>query len=102
MKRIGIVAKTDRAEARGVVERLLAWCEERDLQPFLEKETAGLCPEARATAGCQTQLPRPGGFLPGPRGGGAPPSIGPPGGRPRRPPPRPHFGRPRLPHRPHR
>ena len=41
MKRIGIVAKTDRAEARGVVERLLGWCEERGLQPFLEKETAG-------------------------------------------------------------
>ena len=40
MKRIGIVAKTDRAEARGVVERLLAWCGERDLQPFFDKETA--------------------------------------------------------------
>src|SRR5215510_15167204 len=57
MKRIGIVAKTDRAEARGVVERLLAWCEERGLQPFLEKETAGLCPEARATAVRKPDLP---------------------------------------------
>jgi NAD+ kinase len=57
MKRIGIVAKTDRAEARGVVERLLAWCEERGLQPFLEKETAGLCPESRATAVRKPDLP---------------------------------------------
>jgi len=57
MKRIGIVAKTDRAEARAVVERLLAWCEERDLQPFLEKETAALCPEARATAVRKPDLP---------------------------------------------
>src|SRR6266508_4345419 len=57
MKRIGIVAKTDRAEARGVVERLLAWCGERDLQPFFDKETAGLCPEARVTSVLKPALP---------------------------------------------
>jgi NAD+ kinase len=57
MKRIGIVAKTDRPEARGVVERLLAWCGERGLQPFLDKETAGLCPEARATSVLKPDLP---------------------------------------------
>src|SRR6266481_6433995 len=57
MKRIGIVAKTDRAEARGVVERLLAWCSERDLQPFFDKETAGLCLEARVTSVLKPELP---------------------------------------------
>jgi NAD+ kinase len=57
MKRIGIVAKTDRAEARGVVERLLAWCGERDLQPFFDKETAGLCSEARVTSVLKPELP---------------------------------------------
>jgi NAD+ kinase len=57
MKRIGIVAKTDRAEAREVVGRLLAWCGERDLQPFLEKETAGLCPDAKATSVRKPDLP---------------------------------------------
>ena len=57
MKRIGIVAKTDRAEARGVVERLLAWCGDRDLQPFFDKETAGLCPEAHVTSVLKPELP---------------------------------------------
>jgi NAD+ kinase len=49
MKRIGIVAKTDRDEARAMVPRLLDWCAERHLAPVLEKETAGLVP-GRATA----------------------------------------------------
>lgn len=49
MKRIGIVAKTDREEARAMVPRLLDWCAERHLAPVLEKETAGLVP-GRATA----------------------------------------------------
>jgi NAD+ kinase len=48
VKRIGIVAKTDREEARAMIPRLLDWCAERRLAPVLEKETAGLIP-GRAT-----------------------------------------------------
>jgi NAD+ kinase len=57
MKRIGVVAKTDRADAREVVERLLAWCAERGLQPVLEKETAGLCPDSQAATARKPDLP---------------------------------------------
>jgi NAD+ kinase len=57
MKRIGVVAKTDRADAPGVVERLLAWCAERGLQPVLEKETAGLCPDAQTVTARKPDLP---------------------------------------------
>src|SRR5262249_60946525 len=91
MKRIGIVAKTDRAEARAVVERLLAWCEERDLQPFLEKETAALCPEARATAVRKPDLPRPVDLVLVLRGGGTPLSMARPVGDPGPPTPAPHL-----------
>src|SRR5262249_59315071 len=47
MKRVGIVAKTDREEARTTVAQLLGWCAERGLAPFLDKETAALRPEPR-------------------------------------------------------
>ena len=57
MKRIGVVAKTDRRDAREVVERLLAWCGERGLHPILEKETAGLCPDAPAATARKPALP---------------------------------------------
>jgi NAD+ kinase len=57
MKRIGVVAKTDRADAPGVVERLLAWCAERGLQPVLEKETAGLCADAQTVTARKPDLP---------------------------------------------
>ena len=57
MKRIGVVAKTDRADAREVVERLLAWCAERGLQPVLEKETAGLCLDSQAATARKPDLP---------------------------------------------
>src|SRR6266545_5247962 len=57
MKRIGVVAKTDRADAREVVERLLRWCAERGLQPVLEKETAGLCPDMPAATARKPDLP---------------------------------------------
>jgi NAD+ kinase len=57
MKRIGVVAKTDRADAREVVERLLAWCVEHGLQPVLEKETAGLCPDTQAATARKPDLP---------------------------------------------
>jgi len=57
MKRIGIVAKLDRPDAAGVVARLLAWSAERGLQPVLEKETAGLCPDAQAATARKPDLP---------------------------------------------
>src|SRR5207244_5298817 len=57
MKRIGIVAKPDRPDAAGVVARLLDWCAERGLQPVLEKETAGLCPDAQASTARKPDLP---------------------------------------------
>src|SRR6266508_195405 len=57
MKRIGIVAKTDREDARTVVPRLLQWCLARGLQPIVEKETAALCPEAAVTTARKPDLP---------------------------------------------
>lgn len=56
MKRIGIVAKTDREEARAMVPRLLDWCAERRLAPVLEKETAGLVPGRPAVAVAKPEL----------------------------------------------
>jgi NAD+ kinase len=57
MKRIGVVARVDRPDAADVVHRLLAWCAERELQPVLEKETAGLCPDAHAATARKPDLP---------------------------------------------
>ena len=57
MKRIGIVAKTDRQEARTVVPQLLEWCRARGLQPLCEKETAGVCPEAAVATAMRPELP---------------------------------------------
>ncbi|HEY7868904.1 MAG TPA: NAD(+)/NADH kinase [Methylomirabilota bacterium] len=57
MKRLGIVAKTDREEARTVLPRLLEWCAARDIQPVLEKETAGLCPEVTTPTAGRPELP---------------------------------------------
>ena len=57
MRRLGIVAKTDREEARTVVPQLLAWCAARGIQPVLEKETAGLSPEATAPTVGRPELP---------------------------------------------
>lgn len=57
MRRIGIVAKTDRDEARVVVPRLLEWCAARGLSPVLEKETAGLVPATTAPAVAKPELP---------------------------------------------
>jgi len=57
VKRLGIVAKTDRDEARTVVPQLLEWCAARGIQPILEKETAGLCPQATCGAVGRSELP---------------------------------------------
>ena len=40
MKRIGIVAKTDRDEARTVLPQILDWCGPRGLTPVLESSGA--------------------------------------------------------------
>lgn len=57
MKRLGIVAKTDRAEARTVVPQLLEWCAAHGIQPVLEKETSALCPEAAVATAGRAELP---------------------------------------------
>jgi NAD+ kinase len=57
MRRIGVVAKTDRAEARTVLPELLAWCGRRGLEVVLEKETAGLCPDAPVPGVPRGELP---------------------------------------------
>src|SRR6266542_946733 len=57
MRRIGIVAKTDREEARTVVPELLKWCLARGLQPLCEKETAAICPEAAVATARKPELP---------------------------------------------
>ena len=57
MKRIGIVAKTDRDEARTVLPQILDWCGPRGLTPVLEKETAGLCPATPAAVASKPELP---------------------------------------------
>ena len=57
MKRLGIVAKTDRDEARTVVPQLLDWCAARGIQPILEKETAGVCPQATCGVVGRSELP---------------------------------------------
>ncbi|HZV94363.1 MAG TPA: NAD(+)/NADH kinase [Candidatus Nitrosocosmicus sp.] len=57
MKRIGIVAKTDRDEARTVLPQILDWCGQRGLTPVLEKETAGLCPTSTAAVATKPELP---------------------------------------------
>jgi NAD+ kinase len=57
MKRVGVVAKTDRAEARTVVAELLEWCLARGLQPLLDKETAALCPDAGVATARKPDLP---------------------------------------------
>jgi len=56
MKRIGIVAKIDRPEAKSVVPELVEWLTGRGLQVVLEKETAALYPKA-ATAARKADLP---------------------------------------------
>jgi NAD+ kinase len=57
VKRLGIVAKTDRDEARTVIPQLLDWCAARGIQPILEKETAGVCPQATCGVVGRSELP---------------------------------------------
>ncbi|HXJ80563.1 MAG TPA: NAD(+)/NADH kinase [Candidatus Methylomirabilis sp.] len=57
MRRIGIVAKTDREEARTVVPELLKWSQARSLEPLCDKETAAVCPEIAVPATRKAELP---------------------------------------------
>jgi NAD+ kinase len=57
VKRIGIVAKTDREESRPRLAELLQWCADSGLEVVLEKETATLVPEAPGPAVRKPELP---------------------------------------------
>jgi NAD+ kinase len=57
MKRIGIVAKTDREQAKAVVGELLHWCAEHGRIPVLDKETAALCPDTGVATARKPDLP---------------------------------------------
>src|SRR5262249_30947601 len=57
MKRVGIVAKTDREEARTVVPELLKWFQARGLEPVCDKETAQVCPDMSMSVARRSELP---------------------------------------------
>jgi NAD+ kinase len=57
VKRVGLVAKPDAAEAQRVVLTLLDWLGARGLTVVLEKETAGLAPAAAAASASQADQP---------------------------------------------
>lgn len=57
MKRVGLVAKPDAAEAQRVVLTLLEWLGARGLAVVLEKETAGLAPAASVASVSKADLP---------------------------------------------
>ena len=57
MKRIGILAKTDREDAARVIHSILDWCAERDLSVVLEKETAALTPDRSTLTVLKPELP---------------------------------------------
>jgi len=57
MRRVGIVAKPDAGEARVVVQRLVGWLEQRGASVVLDKETAGLVPDAAVTVVGRADLP---------------------------------------------
>lgn len=57
MKRVGLVAKPDAAEAQRVVRQLVEWLTARGLTVVLEKETAALAPSASVTSASKSDLP---------------------------------------------
>jgi NAD+ kinase len=57
VKRMGIVAKTDRPEARPMLAGLLKWCAEAGLEAVLDKETAALASDAAAAVVSKPDLP---------------------------------------------
>jgi NAD+ kinase len=56
-RRIGIVAKTDREEARTVVPELLKWLHGKGLEPLCDKETTAVCPDLAVSAARKAELP---------------------------------------------
>jgi NAD+ kinase len=57
VKRVGLVAKPDAAEAQRVVLTLLDWLGARGLTVVLEKETAALAPVASVASASKSDLP---------------------------------------------
>jgi NAD+ kinase len=57
LKRIGIIAKLDRAEAAPAVGGLIEWLARRDRVPVVEKETAGLVPALTGSVVQKSDLP---------------------------------------------
>ena len=57
MKRVGLVAKPDAAEAQRVVRQVVEWLTARGLTVVLEKETAALAPSASVTSASKSDLP---------------------------------------------
>src|SRR5262249_59397265 len=57
VKRLGVVAKTDRDEAGSMLLEVLRWCEGHALEVCLDKETAGLVPEASLAVVPKPELP---------------------------------------------
>jgi NAD+ kinase len=57
VKRVGLVAKPDAAEAQRVVRQLVEWLAARGLTVVLEKETAALAPSASLTSASKSDLP---------------------------------------------
>jgi NAD+ kinase len=57
VKRVGIVAKTDRADAPGVIASVLDWCAERGVAPVLDKDTASLCADRSPAMALKPELP---------------------------------------------
>jgi NAD+ kinase len=57
VKRVGIVARPDRAEAGGVVAGLVEWLTRRGRVPVVEKETARLVPALATAVVARSELP---------------------------------------------
>jgi len=57
VKRVGLIAKPDAAEAQRVVRQLVEWLTARGLTVVLEKETAALAPSASVTSASKSDLP---------------------------------------------
>jgi NAD+ kinase len=57
VRRLGVVAKTDAAEAEGALRKLAGWAAERDLALLVEKETADLVPDLHLPTARKADLP---------------------------------------------
>jgi len=57
VKRVGLVAKPDAAEAQRVVRQVVEWLGARGLTVVLEKETAALVPSTSVTSAGKSELP---------------------------------------------